>query len=37
MMLLALFTVGDVTLRRYGALSYSQNSVRDLRCALNGA
>ena len=30
-------SVGDVTLRRYGALSYRQNSARDLRCALNGA
>ena len=26
-----------MTLRRYGALSYSQNSARDLRCSLNGA
>ena len=30
-------SVGEMTLRRYGALSYSQNSARDLRCALNGA
>ena len=30
-------SVGDMTLRRYGALSYSQNSARDLRCALNRA
>ena len=28
---------GEMTLRLYGALSYSQNSARDLRCALNGA
>ena len=30
-------SVGKMTLRLYGALSYSQNSARDLRCALNGA
>ena len=30
-------SVGEMTLRLYGALSYSQNSARDLRCALNGA
>ena len=30
-------SVGEMTLRLYGALNYSQNSVRDLRCALNGA
>ena len=30
-------SVGEMTLRRYGTLSYSQNSARDLRCALNGA
>ena len=28
-------SVGEMTLRLYGALSYSQNSARDLRCALN--
>ena len=28
-------SVGEMTLRFYGALSYSQNSARDLRCALN--
>ena len=28
-------SVGEMTLRRYGALSYSQNSARDLRCSLN--
>ena len=26
-------SVGEMTLRFYGALSYSQNSARDLRCA----
>ena len=26
-----------MTLRLYSALGYSQNSARDLRCALNGA
>ena len=30
-------SVGEMTLRLYGTLNYSQNSVRDLRCALNGA
>ena len=30
-------SVGEMTLRPYGALNYSQISVRDLRCALNGA
>ena len=30
-------SVGEMALRLYGALSYSQNSARDLRCALNGA
>ena len=30
-------SVGEMTLRPYGALNYSQNSARDLRCALNGA
>ena len=30
-------SVGEMTLRLYSALSYSQNSARDLRCALNGA
>ena len=30
-------SVGEMTLRLYGALNYSQNSVRDLRCTLNGA
>ena len=30
-------SVGKMTLRLYGALNYSQNSARDLRCALNGA
>ena len=30
-------SVGEMTLRPYGALSYSQNSARDLRFALNGA
>ena len=30
-------SVGEMTLRLYGALNYSPNSVRDLRCALNGA
>ena len=30
-------SVGEMTLRLYGVLSYSQNSARDLRCALNGA
>ena len=27
--------VGEMTLRLYGALSYRQDSARDLRCALN--
>ena len=30
-------SVGEMTLRLYGALNYSQNSARDLRCAVNGA
>ena len=30
-------SVGEMTLRLYGALSYSQNSACDLRRALNGA
>ena len=30
-------SVGEMTLKLYDALSYSQNSARDLRCALNGA
>ena len=30
-------SVGEMTLRLYGALNYSQNSARDLRCALNRA
>ena len=30
-------SVGEMTLRLYAALNYSQNSARDLRCALNGA
>ena len=30
-------SVGEMTLRLYGALNYSQNSIRDLRFALNGA
>ena len=30
-------SVGEITLRLDGALSYSQNSARDLRCALNRA
>ena len=30
-------SVGEMTLRLYGALNYSQNRARDLRCALNGA
>ncbi len=29
--------VGEMTLRFYGALNYSQNRTRDLRFALNGA
>ena len=32
---LLLSSVGEMTLRLYTALSYSQNSARDLRCALN--
>ncbi len=28
-------SVGEMTLRLHSALSYSQNSARDLRCALN--
>ena len=30
-------SVGEMTLRLYGALNYSQNSAHDLRRALNGA
>ena len=30
-------SVGEMTLRLYGALSYSQSGARDLRCALNRA
>ncbi len=30
-------SVGEMTLRFYGALSYRQNSARHLRCALNRA
>ena len=30
-------SVGEMTLRLYAALNYSQNSARDLRRALNGA
>ena len=30
-------SVGEMMLRCYGAFNYSQNSARDLRCALNGA
>ena len=30
-------SVGEMTLRLYGALSYSQNSACDLRRALDGA
>ncbi len=30
-------SVGEMTLRLYGALNYSQNSARGLRCAINGA
>ena len=29
-------SVGEMTLRLYGALNYSPNSARDLRCAPNG-
>ena len=32
-----LLSVGEMTLRLYAALNYSQNSARDLRRALNGA
>ena len=35
--LLPQLSVGEMTLRLYGALDYSRNSVRDLRFALNGA
>ena len=34
---LPLLSVGEMTLRLYGALNYSQNSARDLRFALNEA
>ena len=30
-------SVGEMTLRLYAALNYSQNSAHDLRRALNGA
>ena len=30
-------SVGEMTLRLYGALNYSQNNARDLRRAVNGA
>ena len=30
-------SVGEMTLRPYGALNYSQDSTHDLRCVLNGA
>ena len=30
-------SVGEMTLRLYGALNYSQNSAHDLRCALDEA
>ena len=30
-------SVGEMTLKLYAALNYSQNSARDLRRALNGA
>ena len=36
-LVLPLLSVGEMTLRLYGAFNYSQNSARDLRCALNGA
>ena len=36
-LVLLLSSVGEMTLRLYTALSYSQNSARDLRCALNRA
>ena len=34
---LPLLSVGEMTLRLYAALNYSQNSALDLRRALNGA
>ena len=34
---LRLSSVGEITLRLYSVLSYSQNSARDLRFELNGA
>ena len=34
---LPLLSVGEMTLRLYAALNYSQNSAHDLRRALNGA
>ena len=34
---LPLLSVGEMTLRLYTALNYSQNSARDLRRTLNGA
>ena len=36
-LVLPLSSVGEMTLRLYGTLSYTQNSARYLRCALNGA
>ena len=36
-LVLLLLSVGEMTLRLYAALNYSQNSARDLRRALNGA
>ncbi len=37
MMVLPPLSVGEMTLRLYTALNYSQNSAHDLRRALNGA
>ena len=37
MLVLPPSSVAEMTLRLYGALNYSPNSARDLRCALNGA
>ena len=34
---LPLSSVGEITLKLYSALSYSQNNARDLRFELNGA
>ncbi len=36
-MVLPPLSVGEMTLRLYAALNYSQNSAHDLRRALNGA